>query len=354
MRHLINITDFSTTELQGLMDTALDIMSRPGAYADKCKGKKLATLFFEPSTRTRLSFEAAMLELGGSVISVSGSGGSSVSKGETLSDTARTVSNYADVIAVRHPMAGAARAMTKGTRIPVINAGDGGHFHPTQTLADILTIYREKGSLSGIRIGICGDLLYGRTVHSLIDCMSRYPGNSFVLIAPQELRVPPQFVKKLEELGIPCEQTESLEDALPRIDMLYMTRIQRERFDDPAQYDRLAGSYILDAEKMKLASPDCIVLHPLPRVDEISTDFDDDPRAVYFTQALNGKFMREALILKLLELKEAAPAPENCFVDEAHRCANPKCVASCQRGLKSEVWKDDKGVLRCAFCDEPV
>ena len=354
MRSLINITDLSVEELYALMDKALDIIAHREKYSESCKGKKIATLFFEPSTRTRLSFEAAMLELGGSVISVSGAGGSSVTKGETLADTARVVSCYADIIAVRHPLAGSARNMSKAASIPVINAGDGGHFHPTQTLADLLTIYREKGRLSGLTIGICGDLLYGRTVHSLIDAMSRYEGVSFVLIAPNELKVPSHITEKLSTLGIPFEETTELEDALPRLDVLYMTRIQRERFENPQTYERLAGCYILDARKMRSAKKDCIVLHPLPRVDEISTDFDADPRAAYFRQAENGKFMREALILKLLAEKDLPAAEENVYSDPRFKCSSKKCVCTHERGIVHEVYYDSKGTLRCAYCDEEI
>ena len=354
MRSLINITDFTTEEIDELIHTALDIISDPPKYAESCKGKKLATLFFEPSTRTRLSTEAAMIELGGSVITVSGASGSSVMKGETLADTARTVSCYADIIAVRHNLSGSARVMSKAASIPVINSGDGGHYHPTQTLADLLTIYREKGTFSNLKVGICGDLLYGRTVHSLIDALSRYEGVNFVLISPEELRLPEHVTEKLNNYQIPFTETVSLEDALPDLDMLYMTRIQRERFENPKVYERLAGSYILDARKMHYAKKDCIVLHPLPRVDEISTDFDNDKRAVYFTQALNGKFMREALILKLLREAGLPDREENIYSDDRFKCVNPKCVCTHERGIKHEVYYDADGTLRCAYCDEMI
>ena len=354
MRSLINITDLSVEELQVLMDKALDIIARPDAYERSCRGKKIATMFFEPSTRTRLSFEAAMLELGGSVISVSGAGGSSVTKGETLADTAKVVSCYADIIAVRHPLAGSAREMSKAADIPVINAGDGGHFHPTPTLADLLTIYREKGRLEGLNIGICGDLLYGRTVHSLIDAMSRYEGTRFVLIAPNELKVPDHITEKLDSSGIGYTETTDLEEALPELDMLYMTRIQRERFENPQTYERLAGCYVLDQRKMRYAKKDCVVLHPLPRVDEISTDFDADPRAAYFRQAENGKFMREALILKLLAEKDLPAPEENVYSDPRFKCTSKKCVCTHERGIVHEVYYDTKGALRCAYCDELI
>ena len=354
MRNLINITDFTTGELQQIIDTALDIINDPTKYSEKMRGKKLASLFFEPSTRTRLSFEAAMMELGGNVITVSGAAGSSLAKGETLADTARMISCYADIIAVRHNLSGSARVMSKAASIPVINAGDGGHYHPTQTLADLLTIYREKGRFDHLRIGVCGDLLYGRTVHSLISAMSRYEGTRFVLISPDELRVPDHVIENLRSMDIPYDETTSLEDALPQLDVLYMTRIQKERFENIQIYERLAGSYILDARKMRYAKKDCIVLHPLPRVDEISTDFDSDPRAAYFREALNGKYMRMSLILKLMA-EANLPAPEeNVYSDERFVCRNHKCVCTHERGIKHEVYYDPNGSLRCAYCDEMI
>ena len=304
-RSVIDILDLSTEEIESLIATAQDIIARPAEYAHACAGKKLATLFFEPSTRTRLSFEAAMYELGGNVLSVTDAATSSASKGESVADTARTVSCYADIIAMRHPKGGAALVAANAASIPVINAGDGGHCHPTQTMADLLTIRREKGAFSGLTIGLCGDLKFGRTVHSLINAMARYPDNKFVLISPEELKLP-SYVKKdvLQEKGIPYEQTTSLEEAMPHLDVLYMTRVQRERFFNEEDYLRLKDSYILDAAKLKAAKGDLCVMHPLPRVNEIATDVDADPRACYFKQVLNGKYMRMALILKLL--KEAA------------------------------------------------
>jgi len=303
MRSLIDITDFSAEELQSLMDTACHIIENPEKYAESCKGKKLATLFFEPSTRTRLSFEAAMLELGGSVIGFSEASSSSASKGESMADTAKILSCYADIMAIRHPKEGAPYVAAKNASIPVINAGDGGHCHPTQTLADLLTIYRENGRLSNITVGCCGDLKYGRTVHSLLAALSRYENVKVILISPEELKLP-GFVRKevLEKCGMEYVETTSLEAAIPELDVLYMTRIQRERFDDPAVYERLKDSYILDTEKMKAAKETMRVLHPLPRVNEISVKVDEDPRAAYFRQALNGKYMRMALILMLLGL----------------------------------------------------
>lgn len=302
MRSLINILDLSVEEIDKLIATANDIIANPDDYAEKCKRKKLATLFFEPSTRTRLSFEAAMLELGGSVIGFSAANNSSAAKGESVSDTAKTISCYADIIAMRHPKEGAPLVASKAASIPVINAGDGGHNHPTQTLADLLTIYREKGSFNDLTIGLCGDLKFGRTVHSLISAMSRYSGIKFVLISPEELKLP-SYVKKdvLEKNGIPYEQTTDLEGAMPELDILYMTRVQRERFFNEEDYLRLKDSYILEPGKLKNAKNDLCIMHPLPRVNEISVAIDDDPRACYFKQVLNGKYMRMALILMLLE-----------------------------------------------------
>ena len=301
MRHVIDILDLSVEEIDGLIATARDIIARPEAYAERCRGKKLATLFFEPSTRTRLSFEAAMYELGGNVLSVTGAGTSSAAKGESVADTAKVVSCYADIIAMRHPKEGAAKVAADNASIPVINAGDGGHCHPTQTLADLLTISREKGRLGGLTVGLCGDLKFGRTVHSLINALSRYEDVKFVLISPEELKLP-SYVKDgvLKPKGIPYVQTTDLEAALPELDLLYMTRVQKERFFNEEDYLRLKDSYILTPDKMRLAGPGMSVLHPLPRVNEISVAIDSDPRACYFKQVLNGKYMRMALMLMLL------------------------------------------------------
>jgi aspartate carbamoyltransferase catalytic subunit len=302
MRSVIDIVDLSTEELDDLIKVARDIIANPDKYAHVCDRKKLATLFFEPSTRTRLSFEAAMYELGGHVISVPDAGSSSASKGESVSDTARVVSCYADIIAMRHPKEGAAFVAASKATVPVINAGDGGHCHPTQTLADLLTIELEKNRLGNLTVGFCGDLKFGRTVHSLINALSRYEGNKFVLISPEELKLP-SYVKKdaIKSKGIPYEQTTNLEEAMPKLDILYMTRVQRERFFNEEDYLRLKDSYILTPEKLKKAKPDLAILHPLPRVNEISVAVDDDPRACYFKQVENGKYMRMALILKLLK-----------------------------------------------------
>ena len=304
MKHLIDILDLSVEELQELIDTAKDIISNPAKYSEKCKGKKLATLFFEPSTRTRLSFEAAMLELGGSVIGFSDAGSSSASKGESVSDTVKIVSCYADIIAMRHPKEGAPLVASMRADVPVINAGDGGHNHPTQTLADLLTIVREKGRLDNMTVGFCGDLKFGRTVHSLIGALSRYENINYVLISPEELKLP-EYIKDemLIKKGANFKEVTDLEGVIPELDVLYMTRVQRERFFNEADYIRLKDSYVLTLPKLESAKSDLSILHPLPRVNEISVAVDDDPRACYFRQALNGKYMRMALILKLLEVK---------------------------------------------------
>ena len=358
MKSLNSILDLGVDELDGLIATAKDIIAHPEAYWDRCAHKKLATLFFEPSTRTRLSFEAAMLELGGSVIGFSEASSSSASKGESVADTAKIVSCYADIIAMRHPKEGAPYVASQAASIPVINGGDGGHNHPTQTLADLLTISREMGRLDNLTIGLCGDLKYGRTVHSLIEAMSRYKGIQFVLISPEELKIP-GFIRYnvFENQGIPYTEVSSLEEAMPDLDVLYMTRIQRERFDDPWEYERLKDSYVLDTEKMKLAKEKMCVLHPLPRVNEISVKVDDDPRAAYFRQALNGKYMRMALILKLLD--EAARNPVKEAIDttglEYDRvCRNPKCITQTEQELPQLFRCTDKaaGIHRCVYCEQ--
>ncbi len=303
MNHLIDILQLTESEINELIAVAEDIIAHPETYREKCHGKKLATLFFEPSTRTRLSFEAAMYELGGNVLGFSEAQSSSAAKGESVSDTIRTVGCYADIIAMRHPKEGAPVVACQSSTVPVINAGDGGHNHPTQTLTDLLTIHREKGKFSGLTIGLCGDLKFGRTVHSLICAMSRYENVKFVLISPDELKVPDYIIEDfLDANHIEYVETTSLEQAMPELDILYMTRVQRERFFNEQDYIRLRDSYILNAEKLKNAKEDLCILHPLPRVNEIAKDVDNDPRACYFKQVLNGKFIRMALILKLLEL----------------------------------------------------
>ena len=303
MRHLIDIMDLSIEELDEMIAVAKDIIADPQAYSHKCAGKKLATLFFEPSTRTRLSFEAAMYELGGVVLGFSEANSSSAAKGESVSDTIRTVGCYADIIAMRHPKEGAPVAGIRRSTVPVINAGDGGHNHPTQTLTDLLTISREKNRLDGLTIGLCGDLKFGRTVHSLINAMSRYPDNKFILISPEELRIP-EYLKyeTMIKKNLEFVETDDLEAAMPQLDILYMTRVQRERFFNEQDYLRLKDSYILTPDKLENAKEPLSILHPLPRVNEISVAVDDDPRAKYFEQVLNGKYIRMALILKLLEV----------------------------------------------------
>ena len=356
MRSLIDIVDFSVEELQQLLDTACDIIDNPDKYADCCKRKKLATLFFEPSTRTRLSFEAAMLELGGSVLGFSEAGSSSASKGESVADTAKMISCYADIMAMRHPKEGAPYVASKAASIPVINAGDGGHAHPTQTLTDLLTIYRELGRLDNLVIGCCGDLKYGRTVHSLLSAMSRYKNIKVVLISPEELRVP-KYVRYevLEKNGMEYVETTSLEEAMPELDVLYMTRIQRERFDSFDEYERLKDSYILTAEKLASAKPTLRVMHPLPRVNEISVKVDADPRAAYFRQALNGKYMRMALILKLLQEAEQGVVGQEPEGEITHEfvCDNPRCITSTEQEIEHafRLVSPENGIYRCVYCE---
>ncbi len=303
MRHVMSPMDLSVEELENLMDLANDIEANPDKYSEKCKGKTLATCFYEPSTRTRLSFEAAMINLGGQVLGFASADSSSAAKGESVSDTIRVISCYADICAMRHPKEGAPLVASKKSLIPVINAGDGGHQHPTQTLTDLLTIRSLNGKIGNMTIGLCGDLKFGRTVHSLINALVRYEGIKFILISPRELKVP-DYIREdvLEKNNIPFEEVERLEDAMPELDILYMTRVQQERFFNEEEYLRMKGFYILDEEKMALAKKDMLVLHPLPRVNEISVEVDDDPRAAYFRQAQYGVYIRMALILTLLEL----------------------------------------------------
>ncbi|MBQ0083466.1 MAG: aspartate carbamoyltransferase [Clostridiales bacterium] len=349
MKSVIDILDLTTEEIDDLINIAKDIMAHPEYFKEQCRGKKIATLFFEPSTRTRLSFEAAMYELGGDVLSVSGAN-SSAAKGESVYDTAKIMSFYADIIAMRHYKEGAALRLARNASVPVINAGDGGHCHPTQTLADLCTISLKKGGFDNLTVGLCGDLKYGRTVHSLINALSRYKNIKFLLISPSELALPDYEKAVIEKSGMLYEQTDNLENALPELDVLYMTRIQRERFDDISEYERLKDSYVLNAEKMKSAKKDCIVLHPLPRVNEISTDFDNDPRALYFEQANNGKYMRMALILKLLfgnmQEKEIEYIKDKV-------CDNPRCITSCEQEVEQLFLMNDDGkTCRCAYCEK--
>ena len=357
---MISILDFSVEELDALVTTAKDIIAYPENYREKCRYKKLATLFFEPSTRTRLSFEAAMLELGGSVLGFSEANSSSASKGESMADTAKVLSCYADIMAIRHPREGAPYVAANNATVPVINAGDGGHNHPTQTLTDILTISCEMGRLENLTIGLCGDLKHGRTVHSLIEAMARYQGVKFVLISPEELKVP-GFIRfnVLERYGIPYEEVSSLDDAMPKLDVLYMTRIQRERFDSPEQYEQLKNTYILDPAKMEHAKKNMCVLHPLPRVNEISVAVDSDPRAAYFRQALNGKYIRMALILKLLEEAEKNPQREKIDTSSYltdRTCTNPKCICQVEQELPhlAKLTDPKANVYRCIYCEHKV
>ena len=355
MRHLIDIQEMSTLEIAELISVAEDIIANPEKYQDACKHKKLATLFFEPSTRTRLSFEAAMYELGGNVLSVSSAGSSSAAKGESVADTAKTVSCYADIIAMRHPKEGAPLVASMNSKIPVINAGDGGHNHPTQTLADLLTIWREKGRFDNITVGLCGDLKFGRTVHSLISALSRYAGVKFVLISPEELKLP-SYVKEefLLKKGMEFTETADLVGAMPSLDVLYMTRVQRERFASEEEYLRLKDSYILTPDKLDGAKSDLSILHPLPRVNEIAVAIDDDPRACYFDQVLNGKYMRMALILKLLAEKDvkAEESGEEFFCYDLV-CEHARCITSTEQEL-SHVFKltdKEKNIYRCVYCE---
>ena len=359
MKSLIDICDLTREEIAEMITVAEDIIRRPAKYAKKCKGKKIATLFFEPSTRTRLSFEAAMYELGGNVLPVPGEALSSAAKGESIADTVRVISSYADIIAMRSPKEGAAFVAARSANVPIINAGDGGHCHPTQTLADLLTIYREKGTFDNLTVGFCGDLKYGRTVHSLITALSRYNNVKIVLISPKEL-ILPNYVKigVIEKSGMEYYETDDLEKAIPDLDILYMTRIQRERFEDKSEYDRLKDAYVLTEEKMKAAKKDACVMHPLPRVNEISVKVDDDPRACYFKQVGNGKYIRMALILKLLQeaknsVKEDLLAGKEVFVGETG-CENPRCISQTEQELAKlfKVVDKEANVCRCVYCEK--
>ena len=349
MENLIDIMQLSTEEIDELVKTGCDIMEHPAEYAHKCDGKILATLFFEPSTRTRLSFESAMLSLGGQVLGFSSAASSSASKGESVADTIRVVSAYCDIIAMRHPKEGAPLVATQHSLVPVINAGDGGHNHPTQTLTDLITIYKEKGHFDNLTIGMCGDLKFGRTVHSLVAAMSRYTGIRFVFISPEELKLP-RYVKEqyVKSKNIPYTQSTSLEEVMPELDVLYMTRIQRERFTSAQEYENLEGSYQLTAEKMKRAKKDMLVLHPLPRVDEIAQDVDDDPRAVYFRQARFGMFGRMALLLTLSKLPFERAGHQDIGHEPGVRCSNHKCIT------RTELYVPLHGKIgdRCPYCDK--
>lgn len=349
VRSLLEPTDLSVEEISSILELALAMIAHPENYAAACKGKQLATLFYEPSTRTRLSFTSAMMALGGQVLGFSSATSTSVSKGETVADTIRVISQFVDIVAMRHPKEGAPYVASSYASIPIINAGDGGHNHPTQTMTDLLTILREKGTLEDLTIGLCGDLKYGRTVHSLIKAMKRYKGVKFVLIAPDELRLPDYMH---EQNDFSYEEISSLEEAIPKLDVLYMTRVQQERFEDMAQYNRLKDSFILDTDKMTLAKKDMIVLHPLPRINEISTEVDQDPRAAYFRQVRNGKFVRMALIYTLIKWKEEGLYDERALPDlvRGERCQNRSCISRVEP-IPPLYKKGDDGALHCLYCD---
>ena len=356
MKHLIDTTDLSVGEINEIIDLALDIIANRSKYSDVCRGRKLATLFYEPSTRTRLSFTSAMMELGGNVIGFSDAASSSVSKGETVADTVRVISCFADIIAMRHFKEGAPLVASQYAGIPVINAGDGSHAHPTQTLTDLLTIRRELGRLDNFTIGFCGDLKFGRTVHSLIKALSRYTGIKVILIAPEELRLPSYLREEVcDRNGIPTREVKTMEEVMPELDILYMTRVQKERFLDEEEFERLRDSFILTPEKLATAKKDMIVLHPLPRVNEIVRAVDNDPRAAYFRQVENGKFVRMALICKLLEWspeRPTTPTPRlsgDYVVNEMH-CTNRNCISTSE-DVDTLFRRSEDGSYRCAYCE---
>lgn len=354
MRNLLDPTDLTVDEIDQIMDLSLDIIANRQKYNEVCKGKKLATLFYEPSTRTRLSFTAAMMELGGNVIGFSDANSSSASKGETVADTVRVLSCFADIIAMRHPKEGAPMIATQYATVPVINAGDGGHSHPTQTLTDLLTIKREKGHFDNLTVGFCGDLKFGRTVHSLIKALKRYTNVNFVLISPEELKLPDYIKNDLCEENIEYTETHSLENAMPKLDVLYMTRVQKERFDSEEEYNRLKNSFILNTDKLKSAKSDMIILHPLPRVNEITYDVDNDPRACYFEQVENGKFVRMALIYKLLQWEsENRETPVQKTIIEGPPCKYSRCISS-QEPVKHLYQLSENGIYRCIYCEGPL
>ena len=348
MRNLINILDFSVEEIDELCSLATDIYNNPDNYRDACRGKIMGSLFFEPSTRTRLSFTSAMMGLGGNVLGFSQAGNSSIAKGETVADTIRMVDAYSDIIVMRHPKEGTPIVASGVAKVPVINAGDGGHFHPTQTLTDLLTIRYKKGRFDNLTIGVCGDLKYGRTVHSLISAMVRYPGVKFVLISPRELALP-DYIKEdyLVPSGVDFVETTNLEEAMPSLDILYMTRIQAERFESREEYERLKDSYILDKSKLQFAKADLSVMHPLPRVNEINVDVDDDSRAHYFDQAEFGRYIRMALIIKLLSTKGVEDRRLVGTVRDDVICENPHCISRTERGIKHLF-----DGARCIYCDQ--
>lgn len=358
MKHLIDPMDLSKEETLEIIALAEDIIAHRERYQGSMSHKKLATLFYEPSTRTRLSFTSAMMELGGNVLGFSDAKNTSVSKGETVQDTVRVVGCFADVIAMRHYIEGAQLYASEVSPVPIINAGDGSHSHPTQTLTDLLTIKRELGHIDNITIGFCGDLRFGRTVHSLIKALSRFENIKVILIAPDELRLP-EYIKNdvCEKMGISCKEVKTMEEVMPELDVLYMTRVQKERFLDEDEFDRVKDSFVLDAKRMSMAKPHMAVLHPLPRVNEILTEVDSDPRAAYFRQVENGKFVREALIQKLLEWKNdpshGMPEREAPIEDESLHCTNIKCITNNEH-TKHLFHRSDDGTLRCWYCDSKV
>lgn len=358
MKHLIDPTDLTKQETDGIVALAEDIIAHRENYRDSLRYHKLATLFYEPSTRTRLSFTAAMMELGGNVLGFSDAKNTSVSKGETVEDTVRVVGNFVDVIAMRHPLEGAPYIASTVSKVPIINAGDGSHAHPTQTLTDLLTIKRELGHIDGITIGFCGDLKFGRTVHSLIKALSRYKDIKVILIAPDELRLP-DYIKNdvCDKQGVNYREVATIEEVMGELDVLYMTRVQQERFLDLDEFERVKDSFVLDSAKMALAKEKMAVLHPLPRVNEIKPEVDDDPRAAYFRQVENGKFVRMALIYSLLKWKDdpehTMPQHPEFYEDASLRCHNPKCMSN-HENIKHLFHKSESGVIRCAYCDAKI
>ena len=360
MRHLIDTTDISVAEVDQILETALDIIANRKKYSEACKGKKLATLFYEPSTRTRLSFTSAMMELGGNVLGFSDAASSSVSKGETVADTVRVIGCFADIIAMRHSKEGAPLVASHYANVPIINAGDGSHAHPTQTLTDLLTIRREKGRLNNLTIGFCGDLKFGRTVHSLIKALSRYTGINVILIAPEELRLPSYIRREVcDKNHVPTREVETMEEVMSELDILYMTRVQKERFLDEEEFERLKDSFILNPERLRTAKKDMIILHPLPRVNEITRAVDNDPRAAYFRQVENGKFVRMALIYTLLKWAEeerpTTPTPrlDASLVNNNLRCSNRQCISNSE-DVDHLFRKTEDGDLRCVYCEARV
>ena len=356
MKHLIDPTDLTKEEVDQIVELGEAIYAHPEKYRDALKYHKLATLFYEPSTRTRLSFTAVMMELGGNVLGFADATNSSVAKGESVEDTVKVVGSFADIIAIRHHIEGAPYVASQVSSVPIINAGDGSHAHPTQTLTDLITIKKELGHIDDITIGFCGDLRFGRTVHSLIKALSRYKGIRVVLIAPDELKLP-DYIKQdvCRKQGIEYREVNNIEEVIGELDVLYMTRVQKERFLDEDEFERVKDSFVLDSKKMALARPDMAVLHPLPRVNEILPEVDEDPRAAYFRQVEYGKFVRMALILKLLEWKDdpahPMPEPEESFTDRRLRCNNPRCICNCEQHVPQSFRLSDSGIIRCFYCD---